>query len=86
MEQRFNCPCCGFRTLTEKPPGTYEICPVCYWEDDNVQFADPNFEGGANEFSLNQAKDNFLKFGVSDQHFKDRVRLPTAEEYPNGQQ
>ncbi len=29
---RFECPCCGYLTLDER--GTYDICPVCFWEDD----------------------------------------------------
>ncbi|QXC60101.1 hypothetical protein KSP35_17305 [Aquihabitans sp. G128] len=29
----FTCHCCGFRTLHEKPTGTYEICEVCFWEE-----------------------------------------------------
>ena len=31
---KFNpCPCCGSRTLEKLAPGTYQICPVCFWED-----------------------------------------------------
>jgi hypothetical protein len=22
------CPCCGYRTLPEEQPGSYEVCPV----------------------------------------------------------
>jgi hypothetical protein len=40
------CPCCGYQTLREPPPGTFETCPVCRWEDDNIQFEDPTYEGG----------------------------------------
>ena len=29
---KFACPCCGCRTLNER--GAYDICPVCFWEDD----------------------------------------------------
>lgn len=29
------CPCCGFLTLDER--GTFEICPVCFWEDDGQE-------------------------------------------------
>lgn len=29
---KFTCPCCGYRTLNER--GAYDICPVCFWEDD----------------------------------------------------
>ena len=35
---------------------SYEICDVCEWEDDPVQNEDPNYEGGANTLSLNQAR------------------------------
>lgn len=44
----YTCPCCGYLTLDEKPPGTYDICSICFWEDDDVQYNDPNYEGGAN--------------------------------------
>jgi predicted RNA-binding Zn-ribbon protein involved in translation (DUF1610 family) len=54
--EKFLCPCCGNYTLEEKPPGTYEVCSTCGWEDDDVQFYEPDFEGGANILSLNQAK------------------------------
>ena len=55
----FPCPCCGETTLPEAPPGTFFICPVCRWEDDNVQFADPAYAGGANRFSLDEARARF---------------------------
>src|SRR5436305_8121773 len=61
----YACPCCGFLTLEEPPPGTYEICPVCYWEDDPVQFDDPSYTGGANRVSLAQARQNFLDLGAA---------------------
>ena len=54
--KKYACVCCGSRTMQEKPPGTYEICPVCGWEDDPVQFRDPDRAGGANEMSLNEAR------------------------------
>ena len=62
---RYACPCCSYYTFEEKPSGTYYICPVCYWEDDIVQLEDPDFSGGANEVSLNKAKENFKKFVFS---------------------
>jgi Cysteine-rich CPCC len=54
------CPCCNRPTLHEEPPGTFEICPTCGWEDDNVQFNDPTFRG-ANELSLLEHKSRFEK-------------------------
>lgn len=53
------CPCCGFRTMREEWRGSYDLCPVCDWEDDGVQYDDPDYRGGANEMSLNQARERF---------------------------
>lgn len=59
--KKYRCPCCENFTLSEQPPGTYEICPVCGWEDDAVQFYDMDYAGGANEISLNQAKKRYRR-------------------------
>jgi hypothetical protein len=73
------CPCCGHLTL-EFDPGDYEICPVCYWEDDPVQSNDPDFKPGANKVSLNEARANYRAVGVSELEYKDNVRPPRPEE------
>lgn len=40
VEELFTCPCCGYKTLTERydsQEGTgYDICPYCNWEDDGT--------------------------------------------------
>jgi hypothetical protein len=76
------CPCCGYLTLEEPPPGTYDICKVCFWEDDPVQFRDPDYAGGANAVSLNQARRNYAEHRVSELRFKRNVRPPRPEEQP----
>src|SRR5215813_6679922 len=70
---KFPCACCGYLTLTDAP-GSYEICHVCFWEDDPVQLLDPWYEGGANKVSLQQAQENFSRFGVSERRFKNDVK------------
>ena len=82
--KRWPCPCCGYLTLDAEAPGTYDICPVCFWEDDNVQLHDPDFAGGANSVSLRQAQTNFKTFGASDRDFIHIVRPPLPEEQPQG--
>lgn len=72
--KKFTCPCCGYKTLDEEPPGTYDICPVCFWEDDNLQFADPDYRGGANGLSLREAQKNFSEFGACDRRSIKLVR------------
>lgn len=79
----FPCPCCGYLTIGEEPPGTFEICPVCFWEDDNVQFEDPSYAGGANSVSLNQARENFKLFGAVSKEFVNQVRKPLPQEIPS---
>ena len=49
------CPACGFLTL-EGAYGSYVICDICGWEDDQVQLANPACGGGANGESLIEAQ------------------------------
>jgi hypothetical protein len=79
---RFACPCCGYLTLVDQPPGTYLLCPVCWWEDDGVQFANPDRRGGANSPSLNEARENFRRSGASDPDLLSEVRLSRPDEVP----
>ena len=82
MPTGFKCPCCQYLTLSEEPPGTFEICPVCRWEDDNVQYNDPDSEGGANSVSLKKARENYLTFGAKTELAKSRARKPLPDELP----
>jgi len=77
----YPCPCCGYLTVSENTHGTFEICPVCNWEDDNVQFDHPDYQGGANEESLNEARQNYKKFGAALKRFVKAVRAPLFNEY-----
>ena len=74
------CPCCGHLTLAKR--GDYEICPVCFWEDDGQD--DPHSDevlGGPNgELSLTQARSNYKAFGACEESMLANVRPPTAHE------
>lgn len=61
-------------------PGSHEICPICFWEDDGVQFRWPSMAGGANRISLLDAQRNFQDFGACDEHGKRYVRPPAENE------
>lgn len=76
------CPCCGYLTFGEPPWGSYVICPVCAWEDDPVQLADPTYEGGANIVSLEQGRRNFEDSGASDPALAHICRAPLQDEKP----
>jgi hypothetical protein len=72
------CPCCGHLVFGRR--GDYEICPICYWEDDLVQIADPWFAGGANRPSLEAAQQIFVAFGAMEERFTASVRRPHADD------
>lgn len=71
----YPCPCCGYLVFDE-PPGSYAICPICFWEDDHVQLRFPTLEGGANELSLIQSQKNYVEFGACEKRFQGDVRKP----------
>jgi hypothetical protein len=76
------CPCCGCGTLDER--GGFEICPVCFWEDDGQDDYDATaVRGGPNgALSLCEARANYLKFGACDESMIGNVRPPLPEELP----
>jgi hypothetical protein len=74
--EMYTCPCCGYKTLENEPPGTYDICPICFWEDDPVQYEQPYYSGGANHISLIEAQKKFKKFGTCDKNMLAHVRKP----------
>lgn len=77
---KYYCKCCGFNTLSEFPNGTYEICEICFWEDDSYQNENPNVTGGSNRVSLIQARKNFEEFGACEIVMKINVRKPSENE------
>jgi hypothetical protein len=54
MNDKFYCLCCNQSTLDNL--GEYLICDICGWEDDAVQSKNADFQGGANEMSLNEER------------------------------
>ena len=55
------CPVCkAISFYSHDFPGSYIVCQNCGWEDDNIQYNDPDYEGGANELSLNQSIQVYL--------------------------
>ena len=60
VEQLFACPCCNYETLEQR--GEYDICPVCFWEDDGNN--DPSRYSGPNHMTLSEGRSNYQKNGA----------------------
>ena len=78
--QLISCPCCGYRTLDE--PASYDICNVCWWEDDGQdnENADIGMGGPNYGISLTKARYNFISFGIYDPKRKDLMKLRKPKE------
>ncbi len=76
----YACPCCRYTTLSER--GGYDICQICFWEDDGQDDHDATeVRGGPNSsLSLVEARQNYREFGASQARLLAFVRPPTDEE------
>ena len=70
--------------MTLESLATYEICAVCYWDDDGQSGdeADEVFGGPNGSLSLTQARRNFREFGAIERRFVSKVRPPKISELP----
>lgn len=75
---KYVCKCCGCAVLDSADE--YDICPVCCWEKDKTQERDPEYRGGANAVSLNEARKNYAEFGACEKRFAEKVRKPEVTE------
>lgn len=75
---KYVCKCCGCAALDSADE--YDICPVCCWEKDKTQESDPEYRGGANAVSLNEARKNYAEFGACEKRFAEKVRKPEVTE------
>ena len=76
------CPCCGCKTLDARCD--YDICVVCFWEDDGQDDYDAEeVRGGPNaSLSLQEARSNYLSFGACELRVVGMVRPPLPKELP----
>ena len=65
------CPCCGYKTLQSERE--WDICSICFWEDDPYQ-RDEIHETGANPISLVEAQMNYQKIGACERTMLKNVR------------
>ena len=65
------CPCCDYFTLGER--GSYEICRVCFWEDDGLDIDDLDRPSGPNHMTLREGRENFIRLGACEQRMLPHV-------------
>ncbi len=80
--KRFPCPACGFLVF-EETLGSYDICPLCGWEDDYVQLMFPTSAVGANKKCLADWQADALRmfplgFAETSGFIRDRNWRPLA--------
>jgi hypothetical protein len=64
----------------DDPPGSYEICGICFWEDDAIQLRWPDWTGGANRPSLIESQQAYASLGAMELRFTGLVHQPTDDE------
>ena len=77
MEVLVQCDCCDYFSI---PGGhDYEICPVCFWEQDAFGVSDPDASSCANHgLSLHEGRKNFIAFGACAASFTNKVASVSA--------
>ncbi len=74
------CPCCNCLTIDDSNYPIVEICEVCYWQYDVTAQKHPDERIGPNSVALNEAKENYKKFGAVEYKFVPFVRKPRNDE------
>lgn len=77
VEQLEACPCCEYRSLQVR--GEYEICRVCFWEDDGMTELDR--ASGPNHMTLREGRLNFRSFGAVVQSARSQVLVDGRQRY-----
>lgn len=80
VTSRYPCPCCGRQVFDERP-GSDDICPFCWWQDDFFALLSPFELQGPNKVSLFEGQANCLSHGVSQLRFVGKEQ-PEEANYP----
>ena len=72
------CPCCFYRTLEVR--GQYNVCPVCFWEDDGSDLLEQY--SPVNRMTLQEARINFSESGMMNKSFSNSKMKEAILMYP----
>ena len=68
-EDKHLCPVCGKHWFEEY--GSFDYCPVCGWQDDNLETCYVGYEGGANGMTVEEYRERWKNGDPECQPFDD---------------
>lgn len=74
------CPVCRCYTLEVRYD--WEICPVCFWEDDVHEVGRDPVSPANRGMRLSRARENYLTLGAIDERCVEHTRDPLPDELP----
>lgn len=74
----FRCPCCDHLSLASR--GDYDICEICYWEDDGTDDVLYSTPFSPNHMTLAQGRLNYKTFGACTRAMLCHVKMPSADQ------
>lgn len=77
---RVKCPCCGNYPWESRDSAFFDICPICFWQNDGMEKLDKPC--GPNHVSLRQGRKNYKKFGAYMEELAEYTRKPYDYELP----
>lgn len=79
-----SCPVCGYLTLDER--NTFDICGICFWEDDGIDDFEENEDSGPNHMTLKEgrlvfkgAKEKLMSANFSSENYKSSLKDKFSE-------
>lgn len=72
------CFVCGHITLGERCD--WEICPVCFWEDDVLVSSQDESSSANSGMKVSEAQANYILYRACDESSKEHVRPPKENE------
>lgn len=76
FKKKYFCPCCGYRSLLHKSPGSTDLCNICGWRDNYWQSTYVDRSDGPNKITLRQCQYRLIKNLEASDKLPDEDRNP----------
>jgi hypothetical protein len=76
--EEYPCPVCGYFTI--ETPQDWDICPICFWEDDVLPDRADASSPANRGMSIAEAQANYILHGAVDLSRKRHVRPPGPDD------